>query len=105
MSSESERLMQIDDEIWSKHGWTHKGMVNFSHYKKELRAKIGKKKYSEKVYDELENENFHTLNEGLVAIGKFEQPFQKRMKMSYAELNRKYPSGYADSRKKLKKMV
>lgn len=100
----SEELMAIDDKIWRRHGWGSSSQVRFGVFKRELKKEIGNQKFSEKTYDELENENFHTLNEALADLNAFEQPFQKRIAKSYSNLRDDYPREYADSRHKRKKL-
>ena len=68
-----ERLMAFDNKLWAKHGWQSSSMVDKKVYQKELKAFVGKRKFSEKTYDALENENFHTLNAQLGKAGKFKE--------------------------------
>jgi len=69
----SERLMLLDNKIWQKHGWQHGGMVDKKLYAREIKKAVGKRKFSEKTYDVLENENYHTLNATLGKLGRFKE--------------------------------
>jgi hypothetical protein len=77
---DAERLMvrfsQTLDALEAKHGLTemHRGVMD--EYKPELmeaiKAFAGEKKYDQEVYDALEEENYHFLNQALQELGLFE---------------------------------
>jgi hypothetical protein len=69
----SKKLMNWDNTIWSRQGWQHAGMVDKKIYRKELKAFVGQRKFSEKTYDVLEDQNYHTLNAQLGKLNRFKE--------------------------------
>lgn len=97
MTRLSDHAENIDNEIWRRHGWRSKSDVDFDVYRKEVKQRFGNVKFTEEDYKDLENDNFHSLNEALVRNGQFEPVFQKRIKKSYTWK----PSGYKKKMKRL----
>lgn len=70
--AKAEKLQAIDNRIWGKFGWGSGGEVrrNWDKYKAAVAAAVPESNFSVNVYEALEDENFHSMNQALVELGK-----------------------------------
>jgi hypothetical protein len=84
---QANKIMDIDNTLWDKVGATHGGELKkkWSSYKKLVKEKIKpvSAEDSKKVYDILEDNNFHSINAAMRQLGLFE-------KDPYPDASKKY---------------
>lgn len=69
------KIMKMDIAIWDRHDWQSGGAVNKVVHRKELRRELSNSnihKIPDFYYFIFEDGNFHTLNEALEDINRFE---------------------------------
>ena len=89
----SETLMDEEVKIWKKHSIRSGSQLAgdpklMSSYRKEVkimltRLKVRKRSLSERIHDELEDENWHTLN---ATLGEMDYFRSKRLNTTYKNL-------------------
>lgn len=85
------KLMELDNELWKELGVKSGGELRqnptqYKEYKNKLKEAIkGSSKLSQKTYNELEDNNFHTMNGTLCTLGKYPKSVCKDTVKSFKE--------------------
>lgn len=88
----SKRLIKMDDEIWKSLNIKSNDLKQhpeiIQKYENTLEIKIRRfKPFSEKSFNDLENNNLHSMNKALCKIGKYPQEICKKRIPEGSELN------------------